>query len=74
MSTTYNGPQHWVENIPASSKRRTSKKETDEMMKYLISRIIALNYLLNRLDGIREELKEIEDIALLLYREEKKSE
>jgi hypothetical protein len=49
--------------------KKPKDKKTDEKIKYLISRIIALNYLLDRLDGIRDELQEIEEIALQLYEE-----
>jgi hypothetical protein len=48
--------------------KKTKDKQTDEKIKYLISRIIALNYLLDRIEGIRDELKEIEEIALSLYK------
>ena len=50
-------------------KKIKDKNTTDETIKYLISRIIALNYLLNRIDGIKDELKEIEEIALSLHEE-----
>lgn len=53
-------------------KKAKNKKATDEMIKYLISRIIALNYLLDRLDSVIDELKDIEEIALKLYKEENK--
>jgi Mg2+ and Co2+ transporter CorA len=70
MSTTYNGLQSGAINVP---KKRTTKKEknekTDEEIMYLISRIIALDYLLNRIEGIKDELQEIEEIALSLYKE-----
>jgi len=72
-SWIYDGSQNWVVDTtsitPKKQPKRKNKNTTDETLKYLISRIIALNYLLNRLDGIRDELKEIEDIALSLHEE-----
>jgi len=71
-NTTYFYPQNGAVNVPSKKQsKRKNKNTTDETLKYLIGRIIALNYLLNRLDGIRDELKEIEDIALSLYEENK---
>jgi len=69
-NTTYFYPQSGVVNVPSKKQpKRKNKNTTDETIKYLISRIIALNYLLNRIDGIRDELKEIEEIALSLHEE-----
>jgi len=50
-------------------KKIKDKNTTDETIKYLISIIIVLNYLLNRIEGIRDELNEIEEIALSLHEE-----
>jgi len=50
-------------------KDKKSKISKNDKIKYLISRIIALNYLLDRIDGVRDELQEIEEIALSLYKE-----